>query len=151
MPSVVRLVAALLLLLPLGVRAADDDATSHRSFEDVEQWRRVFDDPARDAWQKPRELVAALGIRPGPDRAEPTEALRDVPIVSNLRHAALLETARAALDRALDNLRAAGEQASEEIVIADLADARAAFEDITGRRTAEDVLRHIFANFCVGK
>lgn len=38
---------------------------SQHDFADVEQWRRVFDDPARDAWQKPRELVAALGIRRG--------------------------------------------------------------------------------------
>ncbi|MEO6026523.1 MAG: methyltransferase domain-containing protein [Candidatus Binatia bacterium] len=38
---------------------------SNHDFADVEQWRRVFDDPGRDAWQKPRELVAALGLRPG--------------------------------------------------------------------------------------
>jgi predicted methyltransferase len=38
---------------------------SRHDFADVEQWRKVFDDPARDAWQKPRELVAALGLRPG--------------------------------------------------------------------------------------
>ena len=38
---------------------------SRHDFADVEHWRRVFDDPARDAWQKPRELVAALGIRSG--------------------------------------------------------------------------------------
>src|SRR6185436_10774022 len=38
---------------------------SQHDFADVEQWRRVFDDPARDAWQKPGELVAALGLRPG--------------------------------------------------------------------------------------
>jgi ubiquinone/menaquinone biosynthesis C-methylase UbiE len=65
MRSALRLAVALLLLAPLAARAADDDATSHRAFDDVEQWRRVFDDPARDAWQKPRALVAALGIRPG--------------------------------------------------------------------------------------
>ena len=40
-------------------------ATSHRTFEDVAAWTAVFDDPARDAWQKPRELVAALAVRPG--------------------------------------------------------------------------------------
>jgi predicted methyltransferase len=38
---------------------------SQHDFADVAQWRRVFDDPARDAWQKPRELVAALHLRPG--------------------------------------------------------------------------------------
>ena len=53
-------------------------------------------------------------------------------------------------DRAMQNLRAAGEQASEELVIADIAEARRAFEEVTGRRTSEDLLRHIFANFCIG-
>ncbi|MCC6764543.1 MAG: class I SAM-dependent methyltransferase [Deltaproteobacteria bacterium] len=38
---------------------------SRHDFADVEHWRRVFDDPARDVWQKPRELVAALALRPG--------------------------------------------------------------------------------------
>lgn len=38
---------------------------SDHDFADVDHWRRVFDDPARDVWQKPRELVAALAITPG--------------------------------------------------------------------------------------
>lgn len=38
---------------------------SRHDFADVEHWRGIFDDPTRDAWQKPRELVAALGLRPG--------------------------------------------------------------------------------------
>jgi len=42
-----------------------DDATSHHDFADVPYWSAVFDDPARDAWQKPKELVAALGLRHG--------------------------------------------------------------------------------------
>jgi len=42
-----------------------DDATSHHDFADVRYWSSVFDDPARDAWQKPKELVAALEIRRG--------------------------------------------------------------------------------------
>jgi predicted methyltransferase len=41
------------------------EATSRHPFDDVKQWSAVFDDPARDAWQKPKELVAALGIRAG--------------------------------------------------------------------------------------
>ncbi len=40
-------------------------ATSHRSFDDVAYWSSVFDDPARDAWQKPAALVAALHLEPG--------------------------------------------------------------------------------------
>jgi ubiquinone/menaquinone biosynthesis C-methylase UbiE len=45
--------------------AAPFRATSRHSFEDVAHWQAVFDDPARDAWQKPTELVAALGIAAG--------------------------------------------------------------------------------------
>jgi SAM-dependent methyltransferase len=32
------------------------------SFEGAEKWAKLFDDPARDAWQKPDEIVAALKL-----------------------------------------------------------------------------------------
>lgn len=35
----------------------------HR-FGNAEKWARVFDDPARDAWQKPAEVVRALELAP---------------------------------------------------------------------------------------
>jgi ubiquinone/menaquinone biosynthesis C-methylase UbiE len=41
------------------------DATSRHAFDDPAYWSKVFDDPARAAWQKPDELVAALGLQPG--------------------------------------------------------------------------------------
>jgi ubiquinone/menaquinone biosynthesis C-methylase UbiE len=41
------------------------DATSHRRFDDVEYWTGVFDDPQRDAWQKPDALVRALALPAG--------------------------------------------------------------------------------------
>jgi predicted methyltransferase len=61
---------ALLVSVPaatLGDGAAPQPgaATSQRRFDDVEHWVRVFDDPARAAWQKPAEVVAALGLEPG--------------------------------------------------------------------------------------
>ncbi len=58
---------AVVLLLLVSCAAAErrHDATSHHSFADVEQWSTVFDDPSRDAWQKPAEVVAALGLHPG--------------------------------------------------------------------------------------
>jgi ubiquinone/menaquinone biosynthesis C-methylase UbiE len=40
-------------------------ATARHPFDDVEKWVKVFDDPARDEWQRPREVVEALGPRPG--------------------------------------------------------------------------------------
>lgn len=36
----------------------------HR-FENAEGWAKLFDDPARDAWQKPSDVVAAMEITPG--------------------------------------------------------------------------------------
>jgi tRNA modification GTPase len=77
------------------------------------------------------------------------DRLRDTTMMSNRRHIALLEECRAALEAAR---RAAGaELASEEFVLTDLQAARARLDDIVGTRTNEDVLRHIFERFCVGK
>ena len=47
------------------VHAGGHDATIHHSFEDAEHWARVFDDPARDAWQKPDAVFDALGVKTG--------------------------------------------------------------------------------------
>jgi cyclopropane fatty-acyl-phospholipid synthase-like methyltransferase len=41
------------------------EATSSHSFSDAARWATVFDDPGRDEWQKPDEIVAMLEIRPG--------------------------------------------------------------------------------------
>ncbi|HEX5061388.1 MAG TPA: class I SAM-dependent methyltransferase [Kofleriaceae bacterium] len=37
----------------------------HHRFENADQWTRVFDDPARDAWQMPDKVVATLALAPG--------------------------------------------------------------------------------------
>jgi len=42
-----------------------DHATVTHSFADVERWKKVFDDPERDAWQKPDQVVANLGLKAG--------------------------------------------------------------------------------------
>ena len=76
------------------------------------------------------------------------EPRRDVPAVTNLRHAELLARGRAALQRARE---AAVASAPEEFVLADLNEARAALEEITGTRTPDDLLAHIFSSFCIGK
>jgi ubiquinone/menaquinone biosynthesis C-methylase UbiE len=62
---VLTAILALGLLTGCPVLAGPHDATSRRAFDDVEHWQRVFDDPARDAWQKPQALVDALAIAPG--------------------------------------------------------------------------------------
>ena len=50
---------------PTPPATASDRATAVESFADVEYWSKIFDDPKRDVWQKPRELVAALALQPG--------------------------------------------------------------------------------------
>jgi tRNA modification GTPase TrmE len=85
------------------------------------------------------------------DALDVAEPLRDAPMVTNVRHEGLLREAREAIARAIASLEEAGESASEELVLADLSDARGAFEEVTGKRTTEDLLRRIFEKFCVGK
>ena len=43
---------------------AQSPHTHDHSFGDAEKWARVFDDPKRDAWQKPHEVIRALAVKP---------------------------------------------------------------------------------------
>ncbi|MCD6040831.1 MAG: Methyltransferase type 11 [Burkholderiales bacterium] len=58
-----RLLPALLLLAAASA-AAQAPHTHRHSFGDAEKWAHVFDDPERDAWQKPHQVIEALGLRP---------------------------------------------------------------------------------------
>jgi len=78
------------------------------------------------------------------------ESLVDRPEITNVRHIALVERAQDALLRAKKGL-CDGRALPEEFVLADLQEARSAFEEVTGRRTPDDVLTHIFERFCIGK
>jgi len=88
-----------------------------------------------------RRIVAALDVDP----------LRDHPAMTNVRHLALVDRAHAALSRARAAALADGAALPEEFVLADLAEARAALEEISGRRAPDDLLEHIFSRFCIGK
>ena len=79
------------------------------------------------------------------------DPLADRPEITNVRHGALVKRAHADLVRARDAVLAAGGSISEEFVLADLQSARAALEEVTGKRTPDDVLVHIFSRFCIGK
>jgi tRNA modification GTPase len=65
-----------------------------------------------------------------------------------VRHLALVDDARAAMERAAQAL---ADGATEELVLTDLTRARQALEEVTGRRTSGDVLEEIFKRFCIGK
>ena len=38
--------------------------THRHGFGDAERWSKEFDDPKRDAWQKPHEVIQALALKP---------------------------------------------------------------------------------------
>ena len=46
------------------------DATMSHRFDDVQHWVERFDDPARDAWQRPADVVAFLELAPGATAAD---------------------------------------------------------------------------------
>lgn len=59
-----RKLAAVLLLFAVGPLAAQSPGTHEHGFRDAEKWAQVFDDPARDAWQKPHDVIEALSLKP---------------------------------------------------------------------------------------
>jgi SAM-dependent methyltransferase len=58
------LLAIALSLLPVAASAAQSHHTGHHRFNDAEAWAKKFDDPKRDAWQKPHEVIQALNLKP---------------------------------------------------------------------------------------
>jgi len=47
-----------------GHMGGHSDGAFHRRFDDAEKWAKEFDNPERDAWQKPEEILDALGLKP---------------------------------------------------------------------------------------
>lgn len=44
--------------------AAQSPGTHQHSFGDAAKWAQVFDDPERDAWQRPHEVIRELALKP---------------------------------------------------------------------------------------
>jgi SAM-dependent methyltransferase len=60
-PALIAMSCALALA---GPAAAQAPHTHAHSFGGAEQWARVFDDPERDVWQKPHDVIQALALKP---------------------------------------------------------------------------------------
>lgn len=59
------LLSAIAVTALLGsIATAQSPHTHDHSFSGAEKWSKVFDDPKRDAWQKPHEVIQALGLKP---------------------------------------------------------------------------------------
>jgi predicted methyltransferase len=54
-------IAATLIAAP---SCAQSPSHADHSFSGAEKWAKVFDDPQRDAWQKPHEVISALKLAP---------------------------------------------------------------------------------------
>lgn len=97
-----------------------------------------------------RERFGLLELRNAIARAlSGTAATDDSPVVlTHPRHAAALQQALEALDRAT---RALADGLPLDIVSVELRAAADALRTVTGEVGAEDVLDHVFARFCLGK
>jgi SAM-dependent methyltransferase len=52
------------MLLAASLAIAQSPQTHQHSFGNAEKWAHVFDDPKRDEWQKPHEVIQALALKP---------------------------------------------------------------------------------------
>jgi cyclopropane fatty-acyl-phospholipid synthase-like methyltransferase len=62
-PPIVALALLFLVLVP-GAASAQAPHTHRHGFSGAEHWAKVFDDPERDRWQKPQEVIRALALAP---------------------------------------------------------------------------------------
>lgn len=46
------------------IAASQSPHTHDHSFSGAEEWAKIFDDPKRDAWQKPHDVIQALKLKP---------------------------------------------------------------------------------------
>ena len=68
MNRILPAVATLVLSVGTGMlsmpTAAQAPSSHQHSLGDADKWSKVFDDPKRDAWQKPHEVIQALALKP---------------------------------------------------------------------------------------
>lgn len=59
-----RLLFLVALSVSIGAALGQAPHSHQHQFGDADKWAAVFDDPKRDEWQKPNEVVKALGLKP---------------------------------------------------------------------------------------
>lgn len=104
-------------------------------------------------------MVVPISVRTGEGLEELKRAIEslllgpsleagDGVIIANLRHRVALERARSCVDQALESV---GVGIQPEFVAIDLRGAADALGEIVGDITSDDILNHIFSEFCIGK
>jgi len=56
--------APLILFFAAAAALGQAPHTHEHQFGEADKWAAVFDDPKRDEWQKPSEVIKALGLKP---------------------------------------------------------------------------------------
>lgn len=69
-------------------------------------------------------------------------------VVTKIRHQDALERARVSLKRAMDAFRSG---VGPEFVVVDVRESADALGEVTGEITSDEILNHIFSQFCIGK
>jgi FkbM family methyltransferase len=64
MHSLLRFILGGVILVAIGNAVAQTPHTHQHSFSGADDWAKVFDDPERDHWQKPHEVIMALKLTP---------------------------------------------------------------------------------------
>ena len=59
-----RLALIVVLTGCAGLAIAQAPHSHEHAFENADKWAEVFDDPKRDGWQKPHEVLQALALKP---------------------------------------------------------------------------------------
>ena len=115
----------------------------------LEDWRLVEADSAEPIHVSAKTGEGLDALRNAiADETSESAGDRDAPAISNMRHIALLDVAARALDRLMESLAV---NATEEMLLVDLGEARQALEEVRGRRAPDELLHHIFSRFCIGK
>ena len=91
------------------------------------------------------ELIRAIA------RAGGVSGGGELPHVSNARQIRLLGLSTEALLKLEDTLSSGGADVPEELVLADVREASEHLQEVTGKRTTDDLLDTIFSAFCIGK
>ena len=80
--------------------------------------------------------------------SEDYEKTNDESVISNLRHKNILEKVKGSL---LNATECARDKKGYEFVALDVREALNTLGEITGETVTDDILNHIFSNFCIGK
>lgn len=108
-----------------------------------------FDWPVLELSAKNRDGLPGLhDYLAGFVRSTPIKRNTQNPTVTNIRHYKLLQKAKTQIEKAEKGLE---KKMSNEFISMDLRIAIDIIGEILGKTTNEEILKHIFANFCIGK